>query len=74
MQFPMIKLVFATVAATCSAAALVIGANGIPTDLVGWLKTIGAVLAVAAATGGAGYAKTETNPPASLVARIKAGR
>lgn len=74
MQFPSSKVVFATLAALVSAAAVVIGANGIPTDTVGWLKTIGAILGVAAATGGAGYSATENRPPASLVARIRAGQ
>ncbi len=72
MQFPSMKVVFATLGALVSAAAVVVGTNGIPTDTVGWLKTIGAVLAVAAAAGGAGYAKTETNPPQGLVAAIRA--
>lgn len=72
MQFPSSKVVFATLAALVSAAAVVLGSNGIPTDVVGWLKTIGAILGVAAAAGGAGYAKTETNPPRGLVEAIRA--
>lgn len=64
MQLPSSKVVFATLAALASAAALVIGANGTPVGVVGWLKTIGAILAAAAAVGGTGYVKTENRPAA----------
>lgn len=72
MQFPSSKVVFAILGALVSAAVVVIGANGVPTTLIDWLKTIAAILSVAAGAGAAGYAKTETNPPRQLVAAIRA--
>ncbi len=71
MQFPSSKVVFAVLAALASASAVVIGANGVPTTHVDWLKTIAAILAVAGSVGGASYAKTENRPPTQLVNRIK---
>lgn len=61
-RVPSAKVVFATVGALVSAAVVVIGANGWPATALDWLKTIGAVLAIAAGAGAAGYAKVETRP------------
>lgn len=72
MQRPSAKVLFAALGALATAAAVVLGSSGLPTDLVGWLRFVGQVLAVAAGAAGLGYVKTETNPPAELVARIRA--
>jgi hypothetical protein len=62
MQFPSTKVIFATLGALVSAAAVVLGANGVPSTLVDWLKTLAAILSVAASTLAAGYTVTETRP------------
>ena len=72
MQTPSLKVVYTALGALVAAAAVVLGHTGLPTDLVGWLRFIGEVLAVAAAGGAVGYVKPETNPPAELVASIRA--
>lgn len=65
MQFPSSKVVFATAAALVSAAVVVIGANGWPTTAMDWLKTAGAILAVAGSVGGTSYMKPENRPALS---------
>lgn len=72
MQLPSMKVIFTALGALVAAAAVVLGHTGMPTDLMGWLRFVGEVLAVAAAGGAVGYRKTETRPPAELVARIRA--
>ena len=73
MQLPSMKVVFTAAGALVAAAAVVLRHTGLPTDLVGWLQFAGEVLAIAAVGAAAGYTKTETNPPAELVARVRAG-
>lgn len=72
MQFPSAKVVAAVIGAILSTAAVVLASDGMPTDLVGWLAFAGKVAGSGAVVGALGYAKTETNPPAELVARIRA--
>ena len=74
MQLPSSKVVFATLAAVATAAALVLTETGVPTGLVGWLQFAGKVLAAAGVVGGAGYTVTENRPPSEPVARIRADR
>lgn len=72
MQFPSSKVVFTAAGAVVAAIVVVLGHTGLPTDLLGWLRFAGEVLAILAAGGTAGYRKAETNPPAQLVAAIRA--
>jgi len=65
MEIPSSKVVFATLAALVSAAAVVIGANGVPTTLVDVLKTIGAILAIVGSVAGTGYQVKENRPASS---------
>lgn len=74
MQLPSSKVVFATLAALATAAALVLAESGIPTGVAGWLQFAGKVLAAAGVVGGTGYTVTENRPPAALVSAIQAGQ
>lgn len=74
MQFPSTKVIAATIGAVLTTAAVVLASDGMPVDLAGWLRFAGKVVGSAAVVGALGYRKTETNPPAKLVASIRAGR
>ncbi len=74
MQFPSSKVVVATSAAVFTTAAVVLADDGLPVGLAGWLRFVGKVLGSAAVVGALGYRTSETNPPAQLVADIRAGR
>lgn len=74
MQFPSSKVTVSVLGAVLTSAALLIASDGVPTGLVGWLAFAGKVAGSAAVVGALGYGKTETNPPAKLVASIRAGR
>ena len=75
MQLPSSKVVFATVAALVSAAALVIHESGLPArgDYIGWLLLVAKVLGAAGLVGGAGYQVSEQRPSAELVAAVRSG-